>query len=108
MIVDNVDDGATDGAAPSAKASGKRKERPPSMEDLDQHLILTKDRIVHKETSCDDCRKFHDHMRRSHVSEKHAALRRVYHKRSSVCALQEEYDQGRAEECDHALEVIKE
>jgi hypothetical protein len=63
MIVDNVDDGADDGAAPSAKASGKQKERPPSMEDLDQHLVLTRDGgILHTDTSCDACRKFKDEM----------------------------------------------
>jgi hypothetical protein len=109
MIVDDVDDSATDGATPSAVASGKRKERPPSMEDLDLQLILTRDGgISHPETSCDQCRAFRDHMRRSHASEKHAALRRVYNERNSARVLQEEYDRGRAEERDRALDAIKE
>jgi hypothetical protein len=108
MIIDNVDDGATDGTTPSTKASGKQKVHPPSMDDLDQHLVLTRDGIAHTDASCDNCRKFHDHMRRSHASEKHAALRHVYHERISTRVLQEEFDRGRAEERDRALDVIKE
>jgi hypothetical protein len=92
MIVD-------DGAAPSAKASGKQKVRPPSMEDLDQHLVLTHDGgSSHTDTSCNDCHKFHDHMHHSHASEKHATLRRVYHEQNSAQVLQEEFDRGRAKE----------
>jgi hypothetical protein len=107
IIVDNGNDGATDGAAPSAKASGKWKVHPPSMED--QHLILTHDgSISHTNTSCNNCHKFHNHIHCSHASEKHAALCHVYHKRNSAQVLQEEFDGGRTEEHNCALEAIKE
>jgi hypothetical protein len=93
MVVNSVDNRTEIGAASVELSQGKGKERPPSMEDMDQHLILTCDGgISHEPVKCNDCCTVHDHMRQSHASACYAKLRRLYIERNSLRVLQEEYN----------------
>jgi hypothetical protein len=89
MVVDDVDGNA----APSEPSWGKWKERPPSMEEYDQHLVLTRDSgIVHALDRCEECKAFRRHLQCLHASARYAKLCRLYNERNSPQLLQEEYD----------------
>jgi hypothetical protein len=103
MVVDNVDDETN----PSEPSRGKRKEQPLSMEEYNQHLIVTRNGgIAHAPDRCEECKTFQRHMRRSHASTRYTELCRWYIERNSPRLLQEEYDRGRADERDRALDSI--
>jgi hypothetical protein len=89
MVVDDVDNST----GPSKPSCGKWKDWPPSMEEYDQHLVMMRDGgIAHAPDRCEECKTFHQHMRRSHASAWYTKLRHLYNERNSPRLLQEEYN----------------